>query len=168
MPLLSQNTQSAAQSINSDSQGPSSFYQRLNEFHAQRREEDEEEEVSEDEQDSTTFAEDLQDLMANHQMTAPENLFSNDTFIKNLTQFLKSYQIKVHKALFLLPQEDAEAEINNQDKPIEIKEEPSQSHGIFQELKTKNMTEKLLPSKGNGLRSVKNKIKKQMYSVIPL
>ena len=65
-----------------------------------------EEEVSENEQYSTTFAEDLQNLMANHQMTAPENLFSNYNFTQNFVQFLKNLDIKVINS----QEEDAETE----------------------------------------------------------
>ena len=127
-----------------------------------------EEEYEEDDQNSTTFAEDLQDLMANHQMMAPEDLFSNDTFTKNLVQFLKGFHIKVprNKVLFRLPQEEPEAEINtnNQEEPAEEEEEPAQSGGIFQGLRTKEVSEKLRPSKGKDFKHVKNKIKKGVYN----
>lgn len=97
--------------------------------------------------------------MANHQVAAPENIFSNDTFTQNLVQFLKGFHIKAprNKVLFR-PQEeekeeseDSEEEIENQEEYTEKDEEPVQGLGLFGQIVEKNVNKKSRskkPSKG--------------------
>jgi len=132
--------------------------------------EDEEEEYEEEEGELTSFSEDLEQLMTNHQLNMPEELFNNGAFMQNLTAFLQGYNIRPSKKTLIYPRPEQEpaihipVQVTKKEEPVRQKEEQGigQTREKFRVVDSKKIgSNDQMDGARKGFRSEKTKLKKK-------